>query len=150
MGSRRCTGLYGKRSRLRRLESKWYAFLATLPGYPSNFRVPGRNIMIAHHPPKLTLHSLESGKEIHAIPISLRSPSAKLSAIWWRDIPGGEHSSEPFPDIVRRRGHDVCPDGWLQLMSRSMLISPQPGSVHSLLSHLPPLDLGSDDVGSPR
>jgi len=80
----------------------------------------GRHIMVAHNPPRLTLHSLETGREQHNIDIPL-IPAVTISDLWWLELSDKTFKNHAFPNFLGRNGID-------------------PGSAHSLINHLPPLD----------
>jgi hypothetical protein len=68
----------------------------------------GRHVMLAHQPPRLTLHSLDSGREEHSMPIFLSSPNARILDLWWIGISDNQIGDQSFPDILGRHGHHVC------------------------------------------
>ncbi|KAH9985379.1 anaphase-promoting complex, cyclosome, subunit 4-domain-containing protein [Russula compacta] len=86
----------------------------------------GQAIALVHHPPRITIHSIQDGREEHSLPFVDRlSESSRLTGVWWlKDEREAEVDS--IPDIFKR-GLDIS------------------GSAHSVIKHLPLLDPVSDN-----
>ncbi|KAI9454006.1 anaphase-promoting complex, cyclosome, subunit 4-domain-containing protein [Russula earlei] len=86
----------------------------------------GQAIALVHHPPRITVHSIQDGREEYSPPFVDRlSESARLTGVWW------------FKD-ERQAEVDSVPD----IFKRGLHIS---GSAHSVIKHLPLLDPVSDN-----
>ncbi|KAG9000900.1 hypothetical protein FRB93_012505 [Tulasnella sp. JGI-2019a] len=88
----------------------------------------GLEIAIAHHPPRLSIHSVHDGREIRSLVIPAPKDETlvpKLAAVWWL-----EDAKSPEPD-----GLDI-------LLCRNGNI---PSSAHSVLQTLPLLDALNDE-----
>ncbi|KAH9969035.1 anaphase-promoting complex, cyclosome, subunit 4-domain-containing protein [Russula dissimulans] len=86
----------------------------------------GQAIALVHHPPRITVHSIQDGREENSPPfVDQLSESARLTRVWW------------FKD-ERQAEVDSVPD----MFNRSLDIS---GSAHSVIKHLPLLDPVSDN-----
>lgn len=86
----------------------------------------GQAIALIHHPPRVTVHSVQDGHEEHSPPLVHKlSESARLTGVWWLK---NEKQTEvdSIPDVFRR-GSDIS------------------GSAHSIIKHLPLLDPVSDN-----
>ncbi|KAG8875903.1 hypothetical protein FRB97_004639 [Tulasnella sp. 331] len=88
----------------------------------------GLEIAVAHHPPRLSIHSVHDGREIRSLLI--RNPAdesldPKLTAVWWLE---DAKSAEPdgLDNLLRRNGNT-------------------PSSAHSILQTLPSLDASNDE-----
>jgi hypothetical protein len=68
--------------------------------------ITGQAIALIHHPPRITVHSVQDGREEHSPPlIDELSESTKLTGVWWfKDEKQAEADS--IPDIFKR-GTDV-------------------------------------------
>ncbi|KAI9460950.1 anaphase-promoting complex, cyclosome, subunit 4-domain-containing protein [Lactarius psammicola] len=86
----------------------------------------GQAIALIHHPPRVTVHSVQDGHEEHSPPLVHKlSESARLTGVWWfKNEKQAEVDS--IPDIFKR-GSDIS------------------GSAHSIIKHLPLLDPVSDN-----
>ena len=74
----------------------------------------GQAIALVHHPPRITIHSIQDGREEHSLPFVDRlSESSRLTGVWWlKDEREAEVDS--IPDIFKR-GLDIvrlCIDNW--------------------------------------
>ncbi|CAL1695872.1 unnamed protein product [Somion occarium] len=90
----------------------------------------GTSIAVAHHPPAITLHTIEDGRQQILLPIDLPQASAskmpRLKGIWWTQSP-------------RRQTRSTMPD----LFKRRNVIT---GSAHSILRGQPLLDPLHDEL----
>ncbi|KAI0793487.1 anaphase-promoting complex, cyclosome, subunit 4-domain-containing protein [Abortiporus biennis] len=92
----------------------------------------GTIIAVAHHPPSVTLHSVQDGSQIRSLSITIneskQNPVEALKGIWW--LPGErEKIKDAVPDIFKRN-NDIT------------------GSTHSLLKTQPLLDPLHDEIQS--
>lgn len=68
----------------------------------------GQAIALIHHPPRITIHSIQDGREEHSPPfVDQLSESARLTAVWWFT---DERKAEvdAIPDIFKRGLDIVC------------------------------------------
>lgn len=68
----------------------------------------GQAIALIHHPPRVTVHSVQDGHEEHSPPLVHKlSESARLTGVWWLK---NEKQTEvdSIPDVFRR-GSDIDP-----------------------------------------
>ncbi|KZS92983.1 hypothetical protein SISNIDRAFT_92439 [Sistotremastrum niveocremeum HHB9708] len=88
----------------------------------------GQSIIVAHHPPRLSMHSIQTGRAEPSMTISIPSShDLRLTNIWWIKDPLDTLEEETeFPDLLSRKGF-------------------VPGSAHSKLMRLPLLDSFHDD-----
>jgi anaphase-promoting complex subunit 4 len=74
-------------------------------------RFAGQSIALAHNPPRITLHSVQDGREERSLPIQSAAPSPRrshrLTNIWWFQVEKIE-KARSIPDIFRRGGVIVC------------------------------------------
>lgn len=85
----------------------------------------GQAIALIHHPPRVTIHSIQDGREEHLPPfVDQLSESARLTSVWW--FKDEREKVDSIPDILKR-GLDIS------------------GSAHSVIKHLPLLDPVSDN-----
>lgn len=54
----------------------------------------GLTILVAHHPPRLSLHSIQDGHELQSIPLE---PESALTGVWWL-----KHTPKPVPEVWKR------------------------------------------------
>jgi len=87
----------------------------------------GQAIALIHHPPRITIHSIQDGREEHSPPfVDQLSESARLTGVWWfKDERQAEVDS--IPDVFKR-GLDI------------------PGSAHTIIKQLPLLNPVSDNL----
>jgi hypothetical protein len=78
----------------------------------------GQAIALVHHPPRITIHSIQDGREEHSPPfVDQLSESTRLTGVWWfKDERQAE--TDAIPDIFKRGLDIVCLrldglDGWL-------------------------------------
>jgi len=66
----------------------------------------GQAIALVHHPPRITIHSIQDGHEEHSPPfVDQLSESAKLTGVWWfKDERQAE--VDTVPDMFKR-GLDI-------------------------------------------
>jgi hypothetical protein len=68
----------------------------------------GQAIALIHHPPRITIHSIQDGREEHSPPFVDQLPeSARLTGVWWFT---DERKAEvdAIPDIFKRGLDIVC------------------------------------------
>ncbi|KDQ08489.1 hypothetical protein BOTBODRAFT_191754 [Botryobasidium botryosum FD-172 SS1] len=80
----------------------------------------GLTIVVAHYPPRLSLHSVHDGSEIRSLSLSSSISNLRISGLWWTESEQTP-SQDQFPDIFKRENN-------------------APGSAHSILKLLPLLD----------
>ena len=70
--------------------------------------VTGQTIALIHHPPRITVHSVQDGHEEHSPPLVHRlSESTRLTGVWWfKNEKQIEVNS--IPDIFKRGSDIVC------------------------------------------
>jgi len=68
----------------------------------------GQAIALIHHPPRITVHSVQDGHEEHSPPLVHKlSESARLKGVWW--FKNEKHVEvDSIPDIFKR-GSDIDP-----------------------------------------
>jgi anaphase-promoting complex subunit 4 len=73
---------------------------------PSKYMITGQAIALVHHPLRITVHSVQDGREEHSPPlIGEISESTRLTGVWWfKDERQAE--ADPIPDIFKR-GTDI-------------------------------------------
>ncbi|KAI0286967.1 anaphase-promoting complex, cyclosome, subunit 4-domain-containing protein [Russula aff. rugulosa BPL654] len=85
----------------------------------------GQAIALIHHPPRVTIHSIQDGREEHLPPfVDQLSESARLTGVWW--FKDEREKVDSIPDILKR-GLDIS------------------GSAHSVIKNLPLLDPVTDN-----
>jgi anaphase-promoting complex subunit 4 len=66
---------------------------------------PGQSVAVVHDPPQITLHSLQDGHRLVALPIAepFSSQPCRITGVWWfrEEKPTTTGS---IPDIFRRGG----------------------------------------------
>ena len=70
--------------------------------------ITGQAIALIHHPPRITVHSVQDGREEHSPPLVHQLPeSARLTGVWWFK---NERQAEvdSIPDIFKRGSDIVC------------------------------------------
>lgn len=55
----------------------------------------GLTILVAHQPPRLSLHSIQDGQELQSIP--LRVDNSHLTGVWWL-----KNTPQPVPEVWKR------------------------------------------------
>jgi anaphase-promoting complex subunit 4 len=70
--------------------------------------ITGQAIALIHHPPRITVHSVQDGQEEHSPPLVHELPeSARLTGVWWfKNEKQAEVDS--IPDIFKRGSDLVC------------------------------------------
>ena len=101
------------------------------------------HIAVAHHPPLITLHSIQDGREERKLHIQhyASRKHAELASIWWYK----EHRKDEkpgIPDIFKRQNIIVSS---LDVLECSNMTNLQTGSAHSILKTQPLLDALPDD-----
>ncbi|THH16998.1 hypothetical protein EW146_g3736 [Bondarzewia mesenterica] len=87
----------------------------------------GQTIVLVHDPPRITLHSIQDGREERNLPIShVITEGVQLTGVWWF-MEEKSPKVGSIPDIFKR-GDDIT------------------GSAHSILKMLPLLDAVKDDT----
>ena len=78
----------------------------------------GTVILVAHHPPALTYHSIEDGRILRSLQVFV--PDLRLTRVWWTideiTRPTEDTEADPqesIPDIINREGFVVCHDTML-------------------------------------
>lgn len=74
----------------------------------TKFMFVGQAIALIHHPPRITIHSIQDGSEEHSPPfVDQLSESARLTGVWWFT---DERKAEvdAIPDIFKRGLDIVC------------------------------------------
>jgi anaphase-promoting complex subunit 4 len=67
----------------------------------------GQAIALIHHPPRVTIHSIQDGCEEHLLPfVDQLSESARLTGVWW--FKDERQKVDPIPDILKRGLDIVC------------------------------------------
>lgn len=65
----------------------------------------GQNIVVAHYPPRISLHSLQNGREEHSLPIqSPTGPASsppRITGVWWFKKET-KADKKDMPDIFKR------------------------------------------------
>jgi hypothetical protein len=74
----------------------------------------GQAIALVHHPPRITIHSIQDGREQHSPTfVDQLSETARLTGVWWfKDERQAE--ADAIPDIFKRGLDIVClhVDSW--------------------------------------
>ncbi|KAI0068360.1 hypothetical protein BV25DRAFT_1793503 [Artomyces pyxidatus] len=87
----------------------------------------GQTIVLIHHPPRITFHSVQDGHQERYVPMLHELPDiARFTGVWWL-LQDKRTQSSTIPDIFKR-GSNIT------------------GSAHSLLKLLPLLDPVKDDT----
>ena len=74
----------------------------------AEYMTAGQAIALIHHPPRITIHSIQDGREEHSPPfVDQLSESARLTGVWWFNDERQEVDS--IPDIFKRGLDIVCP-----------------------------------------
>jgi anaphase-promoting complex subunit 4 len=64
----------------------------------------GLFIALAHDPPRVTIHSVQDGREQRSLVLpSLPEPSAALERLWWFPAPQPFQDAQ-IPDVFQRNG----------------------------------------------
>jgi anaphase-promoting complex subunit 4 len=67
----------------------------------------GQAIALIHHPPRVTIHSIQDGCEEHLLPfVDQLSESARLTGVWW--FKDERQKVDSIPDILKRGLDIVC------------------------------------------
>ena len=86
-------------------------FAPTTPQAEASTLSSGQTIVLAHNPPRLTLHSLRSGREEQTLPIHYPSGSAssppRITGVWWFKKEK-QTDSKQLPDMFKRGTVVVC------------------------------------------
>ena len=70
--------------------------------------VTGQAIALIHHPPRITIHSVQDGHEEHSPPLVHKlSESARLTGVWWFKNEK-QVEVDSIPDIFKRGSDIVC------------------------------------------
>jgi anaphase-promoting complex subunit 4 len=72
----------------------------------TKYMITGQAIALIHHPPRITVHSVQDGREANSPPLIDEIPeSTRLTGVWWfKDERQAEADS--IPDIFKR-GADI-------------------------------------------
>ncbi|OBZ78996.1 Anaphase-promoting complex subunit 4 [Grifola frondosa] len=79
----------------------------------------GQTIAVAHDPPRVTIHSIQDGRQERSFYISPPSPMLHLTGIWWFRQKKKE-SQSPIPDIFVR-GDDITGSAYSILKGQPLL-----------------------------
>lgn len=73
----------------------------------TKYMTAGQAIALIHHPPRVTIHSIQDGREEHLPPfVDQLSESARLTGVWW--FKDEREKVDSIPDILKRGLDIVC------------------------------------------
>jgi len=104
----------------------------------------GHSIALIHEPPRITLHSIQNGREERDLPIrQFVQSGSQLTRVWW--LPQDKQKKrDAIPDIFKR-GDVIVRCVFNRTKRIVRLTSFKPGSALSILKLLPLLDPVEDD-----
>lgn len=70
--------------------------------------ITGQAIALIHHPPRVTVHSVQDGHEVHSPPLVHKlAETARLTGVWWFKSEK-QVDADSIPDIFKRGSDIVC------------------------------------------
>jgi len=116
-------GCYTRGCHGRGMEPRWYArcaqqgILTWLKQCLIAFII-GMSILISHHPPRLSIHSIQDGRQERSVPIPppyysdvrlLPTANFRITNVWWLRYEDAKKKGPEMPDFFKRNKTIVSP-----------------------------------------